>query len=174
MAYEHVYNAWQGEHGGKNPAPAYRRFVEAGLTERPENPFLQARHGWLLGGAEFIERLRHVMKSPTFPDEVPRSRRLSALDLDTVLGAVAEHYAVSTELFSNRGNAHIARAAAAWLARRHTSATLREMAPRFGLSRPESISNLTRRIDRDLARDRKLKRSITELEAGLPKTKNKV
>ena len=39
---------------------------------------------------------------------------------------------------------------AAWLCRRHTEAPLRELAARFGLSRADSVPNLTRRIDAKL------------------------
>ena len=36
---------------------------------------------------------------------------------------------------------------AAWLCRRHTEATLRELAKRLGLGRADSVPNLTRRVD---------------------------
>ena len=101
MAYDHVHNAWQGERGGGNPEQAYQRCVEAGLTERPATPFLEAYHGWLLGGAEFVERIRCDMQEPRFSDEVSRSRQLSGLDVDMVLDVVADHYDVSTDLFSS-------------------------------------------------------------------------
>jgi hypothetical protein len=42
---------------------------------------------------------------------------------------------------------HVARAVAAWLCRRHTEASLRELAASLRLSRPDSDPNLTRRIE---------------------------
>ena len=39
VAYDFVYAAWQGDVGGRDPENAYRRYVERGLTEPPENPF---------------------------------------------------------------------------------------------------------------------------------------
>jgi hypothetical protein len=44
--------------GGSDPEAAYRRFVEAGLAEPPENPLRHAVHGWLLGSKEFVDRIR--------------------------------------------------------------------------------------------------------------------
>jgi hypothetical protein len=61
-------------------------------------------------------------------------------------------------------NGPTSRAAAAWLARRLTMATLRELQLCLGLGRPESVSNMTRRIDRVLAKDFKLKKDLAVIE----------
>ncbi len=61
------------------------------------------------------------------------------------------------------------------LADRMTSATLRDLATRLGLGRPESVSNLTRRIDRDLEKDSRLRIDVDKIERQLSdKTNNKV
>ena len=144
------------------------------MQSPPENPFAAAAHGWLLGGQEFVDRIRQEMKSPRFADEVPRARLLRALDVNSVFAAVSEYYGVEAAIFSSRGNGHIARAVAAWLARRMTSATLRDLTTPLGLGRPESVSNLTRRIDRDLKKDSRLRRDVDKIERQLSdKTKNK-
>ena len=77
---------------------------------------------------------------------------------------MAEYYRIEPALFATRGDGHIARAAAAWLARRLTTATLRELAGPLGLGRPESVSNLTRRIDRHLASKPQLHKQLAEIE----------
>ena len=78
-------------------------------------------------------------------------------------------------IFAQRGDGHIARAAAAWLSRRLTTATLRELSVPLGLSRPESVSNLTRRMERQLASAPRLKRDLAKIESRLAQqTKNKV
>ncbi len=175
VAYDAVLNAWQGQAGGSDPAVAYRRYVEEGLARPPENPFAKAAHGWLLGGANFAAKMRHQMKSPRFNDEVPMARSLIQLDADSVFTAVARYHNVDPGIFICRGNSHIARASAAWLARRLTQATLRELAISLGLGRPESVSNLTRRIDRALAKDPQLRNRLQQIESRLrQETKNKV
>ncbi len=45
VAYEALLGAWRGEHGGANPAAAYRAFVEAGVAEPPGSPFREAFGG---------------------------------------------------------------------------------------------------------------------------------
>ena len=48
---------------------------------------------------------------------------------------------------SRRHDPHLARAVAAWLCRRHTEVSLRELAVWLGLSRADSVPNLTRRLE---------------------------
>jgi REP element-mobilizing transposase RayT len=175
VAHDTLLAAWQGGQGGSDAAAAYRRFVQQGLTSPPENPFAKAAHGWLLGGNDFVDRIRNEMTSPRFDDEVPRARSLRAIDIESVFTAVTRYYQVDPEILSSRGNGHIARALAAWLARRVTSATLRELSVPLGLGRPESVSNLTRRVDREIAKDRQLRKEARQLERLIvERTKNKV
>ncbi len=42
VAYKPINQAWRGEMGGNNPERAYCRFVEQGLTSKPEDPFRRA------------------------------------------------------------------------------------------------------------------------------------
>ena len=72
VAYEAIYAAWQGEMGGNQPEGAYRRFVEAGLARKPEDPFREAAGGWLLGDPEVRQRAARIgMTMPRHPDAVP-------------------------------------------------------------------------------------------------------
>jgi hypothetical protein len=175
MAYQVLLDAWQGGMGGNDPAAAYRRYVQQGVQVPPENPFQKAAHGWLLGSQAFVERIRKEMKSPRFADEVPRVRTLEAVDFESVFATVSNYYKVDPSIFAARGNGHIARAAAAWLSRRLTTATLRELSLPLGLTRPESVSNLTRRVEHQLSRDPKIKRDLAKMESRLARrTKNKV
>jgi hypothetical protein len=52
---------------------------------------------------------------------------------------------------------------AAWLCRRYSDSTLAELAERFGLSRPDSVPNLTRRIDALWTRTGPVKESEHEI-----------
>jgi chromosomal replication initiation ATPase DnaA len=115
------------------------------------------------------------MKPPRFQDEVPRARTLESVDYEAVFEAVCDYYQVDRAILSERGDGHLARAAAAWLSRRLTTATLRELASPLGLGRPESVSNLTRRMERQLAKVPSTKKELARIEARLARrTKNKV
>ena len=174
VAYDAVYRAWQGAMGGGEAEVAYRRYVEAGLTEPPENPLHKAVHGWLLGSAAFVQRMRDQMKQPAHEDQVPAGRQLRNVDPQSVLGAVAAHYGVSVESFRQPHSGNPPRDVAAWLTRRLTTATLRELSTAFGLNHPDSVNNLVRRVDRQLLASRELRGIIKAIQETLTKTGNRV
>ncbi len=65
----------------------------------------------------------------------------------------------------------VPRRVAVWLARRLSSATQRELAPAFGLSHPDSVSNLVRRVDRALAESSKMNQEIEMIKRILDSSK---
>jgi len=66
-----------------------------------------------------------------------------------------------------RGSPHPARAALAYLARRRTAATNAELAAVLGLSRAESVPNLTRRYAAWLTTDASVREQLRGLEEPL-------
>ena len=133
--------------GGTDAEKASRRFVETELKELPTSPFRDAANGWLLGSQEFVERMRDRLPQPHRIDDVPNARRLCSLEPVSVVAATAEHYGVEPDAFRRRRSSVAGRDLAAWLATQLTSATQRELAPYFGRTHPDSIRNLTRRIN---------------------------
>lgn len=114
---------------------AYRRFVEAGLTNRPADPLKNAVDGWIIGGPEFIERCRrHV-------DAIQR-----APTLDEVAAIVQEVFGVAPEVLSDAGRHHnLARDAAILLARELVPENLDALAARFGAGTRSAITAAARR-----------------------------
>jgi chromosomal replication initiation ATPase DnaA len=78
---------------------------------------------------------------------VAEARQLCCLDPRRIFAAVTSFYGLDDEALARRYDPHVARRVAAWLCRRHTEASLRELAASLGISRPDSVPNLTRRID---------------------------
>jgi len=162
-----LLSAWGGEFGGPDAGAAYRRFVTAGLAEPPSAPWAQARHGWILGSAAFIETLRqHVGKS------LPRERRREArqaleIDLPRLCEVVSASYGVDPSEFQRRGSRHPARAALAYLARRYTAITNAGLVPVLGVSRVESVPNLTRRFVSWLEGDPAVREQLRQMEQAL-------
>ena len=68
---------------------------------------------------------------------------------------------------SRRGSSHPGRAALAYLARLRTAATNAELAPVLGLSRAESVPNLTRRFAGLLAENAGTRDQLRRLEERL-------
>jgi putative transposase len=147
IAHDVMLAAWQGEQGGRDPRAAYVRFVEAGLENPPPSPFREAFGGWILGSERFVARLRSQAGPIATNPPLAEARQLAGLDPKRILAAVAEFYGLEATSLSRRHDPHLARAVAAWLCRRHTEASLRELAEWLGLSRADSVPNLTRRLE---------------------------
>ena len=94
---------------------------------------------------------------------VAEARQLASLDPIRVLAAVADFYDVDPALLAKRHDPHMARAVAAWLCRRHTEATLSELAGWLGLSRADSVPNLTRRLQSRLTSQPELLNDFAEI-----------
>ena len=143
------------------------QFVESTLDEPLGSPFQHAHEGWILGGKDFIDRIRRLFHGADRRDpDLPLRRRLLALKVDDVLRTVASHFAVDQDIFGSRRGGR-PRAVAAWLARRYTEASLRELCGHFGLSHPGSLSNLTRQIDRDCSDSAVFRDALAKLEHRL-------
>lgn len=167
VAYETVHQAWHGEMGGKDPATAYRRFVEAGVASPPENPLAGATEGWLLGSQEFVERVKRRVRSPKYRDEVPAARRIAGLPLQAVLERTATHYGVTVSSFAGKRTGQLSRDIAAWLARHLTVATLRELAEPFGLGHPDSVRGLLNRAEAAMQASPRIRKEVDRLRRNL-------
>ena len=135
------------------------------MTEPPPTPFREAFGGWILGSARFIEQLRNQAGVVVTSPPAPEARQLAGLDPELICATVAEFYGVDRSLLSRRYDPHLARAVAAWLCRRHTEAPLRELTERLGLSRADSVPNLTRRLESRLRTSPRLAQELDQIMA---------
>ena len=127
----------------------------------------------LLSQATFL--LAHIANSGPVPLSAPRpafrsSSRfplLRGLDLDRVIKAVCSRYGVDRGQLAARGSRSQARAALAYLAKHHTEATRAELVPILGLSRPESVPNLSARFAALLQSESNARRDLLALERAL-------
>jgi hypothetical protein len=142
---------------------AYARFVERGLDDPPTSPFRDAFGGWVLGSERFLARLRSLASSIRSDPPVAEARQLSGLDPKRMFAAVTSFDGLDDAALSRRHDPHVARAVAAWLWRRHTEASMRELAAGLKLPRPDSVPNLTRRIDTRLKASPELSKDLAEI-----------
>jgi len=175
VAYDELLASWEGAFGGSDASSSYRRYVTAGLAEPPPSPWSDAHHGWVLGSADFVARLAELVRCAPPRERRRESRLVQGLEFRRVYEVVRRVYQVESRELSRRGSRHEARAALAYLARRHTAATNAELAEVLGVSRPDSVPNLTRRFagwlaEREEVRER-LGRLEEELSRALPREK---
>jgi hypothetical protein len=135
-----------------------------GIVDPPPAPWNEARHNWILGSERFVDRLRVIVQGRTRRDVRREERLLRGVGLERVLEAVCRHYGVDKTELARRGSRSPARAALAYVARQHTEATLSELVPILGLSRPESVPNLSRRFSRLLAEQAAARHDLASME----------
>ena len=169
VAYQPVWDAWAGEFGGKDPVRAFRRFVEAGLVEPPRNPLLDAWKGWLLESEKFLRTIKNKFKTPNQSDQVQHARRLDGIEPSDAIAAVAIYFGVELDAYGVRRSLAAGRDLAAYVAHRHTTATLRELAAPFGLNHPDSVSNLLCRAEAQIKRSQKHRKQLAEIVQKLTK-----
>jgi REP element-mobilizing transposase RayT len=167
VGYDEVLASWGGAFGGSDPAGAYRRYVNAGLSQPPESPWKEAYHGWILGSGAFVDRVKAMVRGEPRLERRRESRMLQGQTLERVSEVICDFYGIERTELGRRGSELAARAALAYLARRRTAATNAELARVLGLSRAESVPNLTRRFGVWLANDRGVREQLRRLEEQL-------
>ena len=123
---------------------------------------------------EFEDAIYHVMargnaRQKIVRDDADRRRLTGGLEQAAVrygwqvLCYVIMGNHLEATALSRRHDPHLARAVAAWLCRRHTEASLRELAEWLGLSRADSVPNLTRRLVARLRASPRLAGDLAEI-----------
>ena len=144
VAYDELLASWGGAFGGPDPATAYRRYVTGGLSEPPESPWTEAYHGWILGSRAFIDRLGAMVRGKPRQQRRRESRLLQGLPISRVSEVVCAFFEIERAGTEPPRQPSPSSAALAYLARSRTVATNAELAPILGVSRRESVPNLTR------------------------------
>ena len=179
VAYDTLLAALQGEYGGTDLSGTYRRYVTAGLKNPVASPFDSAWQELVLGSAEFLRDVKARLTASPIParERLISLQRLAPLDRQTVYATVLNYYERPAEALGWRGTRDWTRAVTAYLARRWSDVTLAELARDLGLSRPDSVPNLTRRVERERQSSARLQADLQAIEDLLrlaKETKNKV
>ena len=121
--------------------------VRGGLNV-PEDPFKRELRKWVFGSDDFPRPMVAMAEGSDRTRHQSTSRRLKAVSVDEILNAVSSHHDVEAESYARFRSQAPGRDIAAWLYRKWTGATLRELGPYFGLSGVDSVSNLVRRAEK--------------------------
>ncbi len=96
-----------------------------------------------------------------------RRRRMYPVTVDAILQATALEHGTSADAYGGYRSRTGGRDVAAMLCRCRTTATLRELSARFGLSHPDSASDLVRRGKRFAESNRDVARKVASIEKTL-------
>ena len=166
VAYDQLHTYWRAANGGTDADRAYRKYVRDGLNV-PEDPFKRELRNWVFGSDDFLRRMVALAEGSNRSRHQSTIRRLKTVSVPEILTAVASHYdVVPTDYASFRSQAP-GRDMAAWLCRKWTGATLRELGPYFGLGGIDSVSNLVRRAETRHSKSQTWKQTAGKIEADL-------
>jgi putative transposase len=139
---------------------AYRRFVEAGIAGKLENPLEKARGSGIIGDKPFIDKLKQRMK-PVSSREMPQARKLlDRVDPERIISLVATHAKVSSDALVTPHARIPARALLMELLYRYAGLNQPEIGRLLGIDYT-GVSVARSRLVRLLEKDKQLKK-ITE------------
>jgi putative transposase len=147
---------------------AFHEFVLSGNEEALERFYQSGRQGPVLGGEEFVERIKKPLRQPA--REHPRyQRRGVEASAQKVIGRVAEIYRVSRDevLQGVRGKENEARKVAMYLVRRCCDQTLKETARLFGLGSYGAVGWCCHGIQTKMQKERRFKERIEKLARAI-------
>ena len=152
--------------GGDSPKgrAAYRRFVEAGLAGKLDDPLEKGRAHGIIGDAPFIERMIRLIPKAAPTREVPAVRRMTRTRVpERIISIVSDETRVAQELLLSRGCRGPERALLMELLARHGGMNQREIGERMGIDY-SAVSIGRKRLRATLEEDAKLRELFTKLE----------
>ena len=130
------------------------------------SPFQNAIDGWILGSAEFADRVRALISPEHRRPQVNKRRRATTLPQAELIQKICDVLALNPDQLSERGSRHPARAIFAYLSRTATDVRLSQLAKQLGLSRPDSVPAQIRRLT-DSPPDSELRRQLQVVQNAL-------
>lgn len=145
----------------------YRRFVEEGLVREIENPAEAAQWQAVLGSEGFLQRVRDKMQPQRETRREVKALRNGTRGRDplAIIGRVASHHDLPIErLLRGKEYGLQARNVAIWTVWQLCELTLREIGAIFGGMDCAAVAQRIRRIDRDDAIQRGLKKLLQKCQ----------
>ena len=146
----------------------YKTYVEEGLREGAENPFKDVYGQIILGGEEFIERVKGGFKGKSLSAEIVERKRLfEHPSMEQILRQVERVFgAREGELLGKGSRSNTARKVALYLAQRYTGLSNREIGGRFGGIEASGVSKAASRVKEEIVSDKKLSKLVSELDSS--------
>ena len=141
------------------------------VLKTPEPNLARGMQGflWILGSQKFVDRVKALVNNEPRRDGRRDSRRMRGLSIAQVSEVVCAEYEIEQSELSGRGSRHPARAAMAYLARRHTAATNAELMA--VLERSTSDGSVRSWCDQlGTPTDEEIRRVDSEMSGGMVKS----
>ena len=154
---------------GNDPKTAkkkYQQYTEDGLHTDIGNPTKNLYGQIILGGEEFIEKIKDMLKGKPLSSEiVERKRLMENPQPDNVIKIVAEMFGVDEKEINGKGRANTARKAAIYFMQRYAGLSNEEVGKLFGGLHYSAVSKASARLREDIAKDKKLSKIIQRIDS---------
>jgi len=155
---------WSRRLGAKRK---YKEYTEEALKKKVENPIKSLHSQVILGGEEFIKRIRGILMGKALSHEIVERKRLMEYPLlDEVVRRVAKAFKIDEEVIRAKGGrANTARRAALYLAQRYTGLSNNAIGALLGGIHYSAVSKASGRLREEMISDQRLSKLVDELDS---------
>ena len=153
----------------------YRRFMAQDDDERVERAFSRMNLPAILGGKEFIRKIKDRFFTAKANREVPTAKLLAS-SAQEIMTAVLTVYEVEEEtlIISRRGSTNEPRDVAIYLLRTLCGLPLQKIAEILAVRTYSTVSTTLTRVQRRLAEDEEFKNRVEKVRAVLKKSQREI
>jgi len=168
--YEWVEYSWILSQFGSRRLGArrkYRMYTEEALRKKIENPLKSLHSQVILGGEEFVKRIRGMLTGKALSNEIVERKRLIEYPLlDEVVKLVGGAFETNEEVIRGKGGgANTARRVALYLAQRYTGLSNKAIGDLFGGIHYSAVSKASRKLRGEMISDQRLSKLVSELDS---------
>ena len=170
--YEWIEYSWMLSQFGSQAGVAekkYRIYTEEALEGEVESPLKNVYGQVMLGGDEFIKKIRGMLKGKPLDHQIVERKRLQVLPTHhAVIKAVAETFAAKEAEIRKRGKKNsVARKTAIYLVQRYTGISNEAIGKLFGGIHFTAVSKVSARLREEMQRDKTLAKLVGEMESKI-------
>jgi putative transposase len=146
----------------------YKGYVEEGLKGELESPLKSVYGQVVLGGDDFIQRIKGVLRGRLLSAEIiERKKLVERPSIEDIIRELRKRFRIRGEdLFAKGSRANTARKVAVYLAHRYTGLSNKEIGERFGGIEASGVSKASARVKEEMASDKKLSKLVSELDSS--------
>lgn len=142
----------------------YKEYTEKEIDEKNRSPFEKLWGQFVLGGEEFREKIKEMLKGKPISREITGRKRLEEKPLpEEIIKIVARELRVEEETVRTRGGReNIARTVAIHIMQRYSGLSNEEIGRIFGGIHYSAVSKASARLQEKMKHDRKLSKLVKE------------
>ncbi len=168
-----VEYGWLLSQFGRNKKRArrrYKEFVEEGLRKKVEDPFKKVYGQVVLGGEEFREKIRGLLKGRKLTDGIVERQRFKKFpNAEDIVRVVARVFRVREEAVkgAKRQRGNQARKVAVYLVKRYSGLDNGRVGQLFGGIHYSAVSKVAATLEQELAKDQRLTKLVEAVKSQI-------